>query len=116
MLNEDRIWVSVCAVALTLSITGIVWLQKTGRAGKYAWTSKDTKQSAGCLIQLLLGAPFIVMIGISHQYLSPLFKTTNFWNHWIWLYLGLSMACVIFNRVVNKLIQIAESRIDSTKK
>ena len=115
MSTEVLVWLFVCALTVTLCCGGIVYLQKTGRAGKYAWTRKDRKQSAGCLVQLALGLPFLAMVGILIQEFQPLFNGTNFWNSWIWLYLFLSIVCGVFNLIVRKLTRKVEQWIDSQK-
>jgi hypothetical protein len=111
MSTEAKIWLSVCALILTLTIAGIVFLQRTGRAGKYAWKKTDTKQIAGCFVGLILGLPLLSGLGYVTQILSKI-PIANTWIGGLPILLLLNVVFGLCILVIKKIIRFLEEWID----
>ena len=100
------IYLSLCFITLAGAIGGIVYLQRAGRAGKYAWTDRDTQLLSGCSVQIVLFIPFIFLCNYILTNIAPTFSTLlNPWVIGILIYILLSAACGGFNVITERIIK-----------
>jgi hypothetical protein len=70
------IWLLVCLATAVGAIGGIVYLQCAGKAGKYAWTEKDTNISLGYLSRFAVVTLFVVFYTLAGQFTRKIVAPT----------------------------------------
>lgn len=103
------IYFSICVLVLLASIGGIIYLQRAGRAGKYAWKKQDTQLLKGCGLQIVPGYPFLIFAGYLIEKFAPILSAYFRPDlAGLLLYIALQYLCGGFNAIFKKISEMTD--------